>query len=236
MNSCTKDKLPPIIDREIFFDDPEISGGQLSPDGAFISFLKSYKGTRNIWVKSLDASFDDALPVTSDTLRPIRGYFWSRDGKYILYAQDQGGDENFNIYAVDPSEAKDGFVPLARNLTNIKGVRAQIYHVSRVNHDLIFIGLNDRDRSWHDLYSLKLSTGELKKLRENTNRYTGWLFDHNDNLRLASRSLPDGGNELWRIDKKGETLLYTWSIFETAYPSQFNKDNQIGRASCRERV
>jgi len=31
--------LPPLIDRELFFGDPEISGAQLSPDGKFITFL-----------------------------------------------------------------------------------------------------------------------------------------------------------------------------------------------------
>ncbi|MBK8483729.1 MAG: hypothetical protein IPL31_05150 [Saprospiraceae bacterium] len=44
-------QLPPLIDREIFFGDPEISGGQLSPDGKFMSFIKPFNGTRNIWVK-----------------------------------------------------------------------------------------------------------------------------------------------------------------------------------------
>ena len=33
----------PIIDRELFFGDPEIAGGQISPDGNFISFLKPFK-------------------------------------------------------------------------------------------------------------------------------------------------------------------------------------------------
>ena len=42
------DKLPPIIDREIFFGDPEITRGQISPDGEYISFLKTYKGHLNI--------------------------------------------------------------------------------------------------------------------------------------------------------------------------------------------
>ena len=96
---------PPIIDRELFFDNPEIAGGQLSPDGKFISFIKPYKGTMNVWVKKLDEDFKAAKPITADTLRPVRSYFWSRDGKYILYVQDKGGDENFNIYAVDPKEA-----------------------------------------------------------------------------------------------------------------------------------
>ena len=30
----------PLIDREIFFGNPEIAAGQLSPDGQWISFLK----------------------------------------------------------------------------------------------------------------------------------------------------------------------------------------------------
>src|SRR5262249_55244060 len=79
---------PPVIDRELFFGDPEISGSQLSPDGKFISFIKPFKGTRNIWVKRTEAPFDSAKPITADTTRPIPSYFWSRDGKYILFVQD----------------------------------------------------------------------------------------------------------------------------------------------------
>ena len=37
-------QLPPIIDREQFFGDPEIAGAQISPDGRFIAFLKPFKG------------------------------------------------------------------------------------------------------------------------------------------------------------------------------------------------
>ncbi len=229
MQSCNmekKEQIPPLIDREIFFDDPQIAGGQLSPDGAYISFLSPWEGTRNIWVKTLDANFDEALPVTAETERPVMGYSWSRDGKFLLYVMDKGGDENFNIYAVNPAEAAEGVIPEARNITNLEGVRAQVYHVSREDHDLLFVGLNDRDRAWHDLYSLRISTGELNKIRENTNRYTSWIFDHEDNLRMATRSRQDGTSELWRMDPDAETLLYSWSVLETAYPSSFKADNQ----------
>jgi hypothetical protein len=73
---------PPIIDRELFFGDPEIAGAQISPDGAFIAFIKPFKGTRNVWVKKTSEPFANAKPVTADTKRPIPAYFWSRDGKY----------------------------------------------------------------------------------------------------------------------------------------------------------
>src|SRR5687768_18312776 len=92
---------PPLIDRELFFGDPEISAAQISPDGNFISFIKPLKGTRNIWVTKTEARFASAKPITADTKRPIPGYFWRRDGKYILFVQDEGGDENFNVYAVN---------------------------------------------------------------------------------------------------------------------------------------
>jgi hypothetical protein len=96
---------PPLIDRELFFGDPEIAGAQISPDGAFIAFLKPFKGTRNVWVKKTAEPFANAKPMTADTKRPIGVYFWSRDGKYILYAQDKPRDENNNHYPVNPAEA-----------------------------------------------------------------------------------------------------------------------------------
>ncbi|WP_410971941.1 hypothetical protein, partial [Salmonella sp. SAL4445] len=37
------DNQPPVIDRELFFGDPEISAAQISPDGKFIAFLKPFK-------------------------------------------------------------------------------------------------------------------------------------------------------------------------------------------------
>ncbi len=218
--------VPPLLDRQLFFDDPEISGGQLSPDGEFLSFMRPYEGTRNIWVKTREADFSEALPVTDRTDRPIMAYFWSRDGQYILFVMDQGGDENFNIYALDPSEVREGYIPEARNITDREGVRAQIYHIARHDHDLMFVGLNERDPSWHDLYSLRISTGELTLLRENTRRFTSWIFDRNDQLRMASRSKDNGDNELWRLDDAGETLIYEWSMLETAYPSGFLPDNE----------
>ena len=64
---------PPVIDRELFFGDPEISAGQISPDGKYISFLKPLNKTRFVerFVGTLDP--DVARPVTADTKRPIPG-------------------------------------------------------------------------------------------------------------------------------------------------------------------
>jgi len=42
--------LPPIIDRELIFGNPEIAGAQISPDGKYLAFQKPWKDTRNVYV------------------------------------------------------------------------------------------------------------------------------------------------------------------------------------------
>ena len=122
---------PPLIDREVLFGDPEIAGAQISPDGRWISFRKPYRDIMNIWVKRTREPFDAARPLTADTERPIRGYFWTEDSRFILYVQDKGGNEDFHVYAVNPAGAAAGEagVPESRDLTPIEGVRAYIYAV-----------------------------------------------------------------------------------------------------------
>ena len=219
---------PPLIDRELFFGDPEISGAQLSPDGKFISFIKPLKGTRNVWVKRTEEPFDAAKPITADKSRPVTQYFWSRDGKYILFVQDKAGDENYNVYAVNPADspAAGEDVPAARNLTDAKGIRAAIYAVPRSEPDAMYIGLNDRDKAWHDLYKVKISTGERTLMRQNTERITGWVFDLKDQLKLANRAAENGDTEVLRVDDKGFTKVYSCNVFESCGPVRYHKDGQ----------
>lgn len=220
--------LPPIIDRELFFGDPEITSAQLSPDGKFMSFMKPYKGTRNIWVKATNAPFASAKPMTADTTRPVGGYFWSRDGKFLLFVQDKGGDENYNVFAINPAEPlKAGQeVPTARDLTGLKGVRVQIYEVPKNDPNIMYVGLNDRDKAWHDLYKLNIATGEKTLLRKNTDRISGWHFDWNYVPRLATRSAEDGSTEILRVDADKLTKIYSTDIYETSYIVGPHKDNK----------
>ena len=228
-SAAAQNSLPPLIDREIFFGNPEIASAQISPDGKFIAFRKPYKDTMNLWVKKADEPFDKARLITAETKRPIRSYFWSRDSKYILFVNDFGGDENFNVYAVDPSAAaaEGSEVPATRNLTDMKKVRTLIYDVPRSDPDTIYVGLNNRDARWHDLYKVRISTGDRQLLRENTERFDGYNFDNAGKLRLATRVTEKGDNEILRLDADGKSsTIYSCTVFETCYPVRFHKDNQ----------
>jgi len=125
--------LPPLIDRDLIFGNPEIAGAQLSPNGQYIAFLKPWKETRNIYVKAVGEPFGAARLLTAESKRPIPGYFWSRDSKTVLYVKDNDGDENYNVYAVDPSAkpAPGADAPPSRDLTGLKGVRVMIYELPK---------------------------------------------------------------------------------------------------------
>jgi dipeptidyl aminopeptidase/acylaminoacyl peptidase len=220
--------LPPLIDRELIFGNPEISGAQLSPDGKYLAFQKPWKDTRNIYVKGVNEPFNAARLLTAELKRPIPGYFWSRDSKYILYVKDNDGDENYNVYAVDPAAkpAAGSDAPASRDLTGLKGIRVQLVNVPKNDPDTIYIGLNDRDKAWHDLYKLKLSTGEKTLVRKNTERIVGWDFDLEGNLRLATRSAENGDTEILRVDSDKFTQIYSCNVFESCSTLRFQKDGK----------
>ncbi len=219
---------PPLIDRDLIFGNPEIAGAQISPNGQYIAFLKPWKDTRNVYVKSVDEPFSAARLLTTETKRPVAGYFWTRDSKYILYAKDNDGDENFNVYGVDPSAkpAAGADAPPSRDLTGLKGVRVEIFEVPKSDPDVVYIGLNDRDKAWHDLYRLKISTGEKTLVRKNTERITGWIFDLKGQLRMATRSAENGDTEFLRVDAVGFSKIYSCSVFEQCNPLQFQPGDQ----------
>jgi len=219
---------PPLIDRELIFGNPEISAAELSPNGRYLAFEKPWKNTRNIYVKSVDEPFAAARLLTTEAKRPIPGYFWTRDSKYILYVKDNDGDENFNVYAVDASArpAPGADAPPSRDLTGLKAVRVLIVDVPKHDPDIIYIGLNDRDKAWHDLYKLKLSTGEKTLLRKNTERIGAWQFDLQGNLRLASRSAENGDTEILRVDVDKFTKVYSCNVFEQCDIIRFQKNGK----------
>lgn len=220
--------LPPLIDREIIFGNPEIAGAQLSPDGKYLAFLKPWKDTRNVYVKAVDEPFAAARLLTTETKRPVAGYFWTRDSKAILFVKDNDGDENFNVFAVDPAArpAAGADAPPSRDLTGLKGIRVVLYDAPKSDPDVVYIGLNDRDKAWHDLYKLKISTGEKTLIRKNTERITGWSFDLKGQLRLAERNAENGDTEILRVDPDKFTKVYSCNVFESCGISRFHKDGK----------
>ena len=216
-------QLPPLIDREVFFGDPEISGAQISPNGEYITFIKPFNGVRNIWVKEFDAAFEDARPLTADTTRPITGYFWSVNSEYVLYVQDKGGDENYNIYRVNPKDEGDP-VPESANITDYENVRAIIYSVPNKTPNHIIVGINDRNPQLHDVYKLNIADGSKELMWKNDDNVISWSVDLEGKLRLAIKMTPDGGSEILKIEGDSLISIYSVNNEESAAPIRFTED------------
>jgi dipeptidyl aminopeptidase/acylaminoacyl peptidase len=174
----------PLVPREILFGNPERDQPTLSPDGRRLAWLAPDEGVLNVWVGDVDLS--EPRPVTRDRDRGIRSATWAHDGRHLLYVQDEGGDENWRLYAVDLETGED------RDLTPFEGVQARVVALDKRFPDDVLVGLN-RDRpELHDVYRLHLPTGELTKVLDNPG-FVGFVVDTELRVRGGAAPTADGG-------------------------------------------
>jgi dipeptidyl aminopeptidase/acylaminoacyl peptidase len=185
--------LPDLIPREVLFGNPTRTQAQIAPDGSHLSWLApSDAGVLNVWVQPADRA-TPPRQVTEDRVRGIRRYGWTQDGTRILYLQDQGGDENWHLYAVDLDTGK------ARDLTPFEGVRAENLITDPEHPGEVLVGLNKRDQSVFDMYRIDLASGNVKLDTENPGDVVGWLTDADFVIRAAEAADPENGDTMIRV-------------------------------------
>jgi dipeptidyl aminopeptidase/acylaminoacyl peptidase len=176
-----------LIPRKQLFGNPEKSHARISPDGAQLAFLAPLDGVLNVWVGPAEDPAG-ARPVTRDTHRGIRSFYWAYTNAHILYPQDRDGDENWHVHSVDLGSGK------TVDLTPVEGIAARIQGVSPGFPDEILVGINDRgERQLHDVYRVDISSGARTLLQENPG-FAGFLIDDDYVVRLALTFTPDAGH------------------------------------------
>ena len=115
--STATSAIPPKIPVRDFFKNPESRGYLLSPDGKTLSYLAPWESRMNIWVRPTAGG--EAKRITSEKDRDIRDYFW-KGNQFVIYAQDNKGDENFHLFRVD---LKSGDI---KDLTPFPKVRSEL--------------------------------------------------------------------------------------------------------------
>ena len=170
-----------------------LAGASLSPNGAHIAYVGNASGRLNLWVMHADGSAPTQLVNSNDRQS---GAVFTHDGQDIVYMQDKGGDELYDLYAVPVA----GGTP--RNLTSTE-------HTSEVGP------LFSKDGS-------KLAFGSKEKVSPSTNvAYMDWpsrtvhLLTHETDLKAswvvvawspdgktiyAARSVGRDDADLYRID------------------------------------
>jgi dipeptidyl aminopeptidase/acylaminoacyl peptidase len=193
---------PAPISRSALFADPAFARPSISPDGSMVAFLAPHQGYLNIWVAPV-GSPQEGRPVTAETSRGLRGFAWSGDGASLLYSQDDRGDENWRIYVVSSAGGEPRAVTPA-------GYRAELISAAAADPAHILVTINDRDRSWPDVYRVALATGERTLVERNTQQYSGWLADRQNRLRAALRTTETGAQEIFVRDSRSRDGAGRW--------------------------
>ncbi|KPK07642.1 MAG: peptidase S9 [Gemmatimonas sp. SG8_28] len=214
--------LPPLIPRDVLFGNPEKADPQLSPDGAHLAYLAPLEGVLNVWVGPVDG--DAFRPVTRDTDRGIRAYFWAHDGEHLLYLQDVGGDENWHLFKV---HLERGTI---EDVTPFANVQVQLVAREKRHPAELLLAINKDDERLHDVYHLDLRTDALTRVERNPGNVLGWLADSSLRVRAAQTSTEDGGTELLiRAAEGGDWVPWLrWSAEDamSSWPLGFTLDGE----------
>jgi dipeptidyl aminopeptidase/acylaminoacyl peptidase len=182
-----------LIPRTRLFGNPTRAQGQISPNGRWLSWLAPKDGVLNIWIAP-SADIGAARAITDDRKRGIRFHAWANSSAHVLYIQDEGGTEDWHVYAV-PVEGG-----AARDLTPLPGVNARIQGLSLDEPNVMAVALNDRDKSWHDVYRIDIASGERELVYENRKELGQIVLDRQLRPQLAIKPrAKEGGYSVYRI-------------------------------------
>lgn len=213
-----KQEAPPVIPLRDFFRNPEGASYQVSPAGDYLSWMAPWENRLNVFVQP--AGGGEPRRLTDATKRDIAGYFWAADDQ-IVYLQDDGGDENFHLYAVNADGSG------LRDLTPFPGVRVGVVDDLRDDEDHLLISMNKRDARVFDVFRLNTRTGEMELVAENPGSVSSWVTDHDGKVRAAVQT--DGVNTelLYRAteDEPFRKVLVT-DFRESVEPLFFTFDNK----------
>ncbi|MFT5078309.1 prolyl oligopeptidase family serine peptidase [Patiriisocius sp. Uisw_047] len=181
---------------EDYFKTPEAYSFKLSPDGAYIAYMKRRSsGERDLYLKETATQKETLLMKQEEDL--IRGYNWANDNR-ILYLQDKGGNENYHLFGVD-IDGKN-----AKELTPYEGVKVNIIAGLKEDEDHVIVQMNKDNEQQEEPYKLNINTGEATKLytvEAGAPPVAGYNFDRKGNLRAISRIVDGTKTEvLYKID------------------------------------
>ncbi|MFI6169627.1 S9 family peptidase [Nocardia sp. NPDC051052] len=162
--------LPEFISVEDFFKPPVSAAPSISPDGTRIAYLAPRKDRLNVWVQDLDSD-TEARCVTADEHRNVYNFRWTDDPRWLLYTQDNGGDEQWHLYRVDLDDPNAAVL----DLTPFPRTAVIDFELPAGRPEKVLVQLNNRKVEAFDLCEIDLATGGLTVLAENPGHIGAWM-------------------------------------------------------------
>lgn len=211
-------QTPPLLTRDQL-GAPERSAGAISPDGSWLAFVGLDRGTPNIFIAPR-ADPNHAEAVTHDRGRGIRGFWFAYDNRHLLFTQDNNGDENEQVFALDLRSRQ------TRALTPA-GARATVDTLSPQAPGAVLVMMNDRDERYFDPVRIEIGTGRAQRLYRNA-AYAAFVADRRLGLRLATTYSGDGAKH-WFV-RRGAS----WRQWAEAPPEDALTSTILGFAADNE--
>jgi dipeptidyl aminopeptidase/acylaminoacyl peptidase len=192
--------LPELIPVEDLFNPPVRAAATISPDGTRYAFLAPWKNRLNVWIEELDSPAAEPRCVTADANRSVLYYEWTDDPRWLIYLQDNDGDENWHVNRVDLDDPDAEAV----DLTPFPGV--MVAPVREARNGKLVVLMNNRNVQQFDVHELDIATGELTLLAENPGHVFTW-FCSDDGELFATYWTPDAEFVIARWVSETGTLV-----------------------------
>jgi dipeptidyl aminopeptidase/acylaminoacyl peptidase len=198
-----------------------LAGVAIAPDGKRVAYISDASGRLNLWLMNADGTDAHQLLHSDDRQA---GVTFSHAGDQIVFIQDKGGDETYDLYAV----AAAGGEP--RNLTNTDKISEANPLFSPDGSQLAFSSKEKTSPS-ANLAVMTWPSGTVQQLTHETDPKASWnaVFWSPDGASLfAVRTVGVEDSDIYRVDvKSGQTeKLTAHSGKELIVPGDISPDGK----------
>jgi dipeptidyl aminopeptidase/acylaminoacyl peptidase len=184
---------PTPLPVEAILTTTRISGIRRSNDGRKLVYTSTASGRPNLWLMNVDGTGAHQLVTNDDRQSGAR---FTHDDGAVVYSQDRGGNEYYDIYEVPVNGGEP------RNLTNTPDISETVSEFSP-DGKLLAIGVKQKTAPATNLAVMQWPSGSIRQLTHEADPKASWsenAWSPDGRFLYATRSIGIDDSEIFRID------------------------------------
>ena len=184
---------PTPLPVEAILTTTRISGIRRSNDGRKLVYTSTASGRPNLWLMNVDGTGAHQLVTNDDRQSGAR---FTHDDGAVVYSQDRGGNEYYDIYEVPVNGGEP------RNLTNTPDISETVSEFSP-DGKMLAIGVKQKTAPATNLAVMQWPSGSIRQLTHEADPKASWsenAWSPDGRFLYATRSIGIDDSEIFRID------------------------------------